>query len=146
MGKFRGNPVWERYEREAHRTFAEAASRYIREFDGKDKQRQLYCIEALDPYIGDLPCGDVDETALEQYKIDRRDGKGAFEKSVMAGTINKELTVVTTILNRACRDWRWIPSVPRIRHVKGAVRRAYPLTWSEQERLFMALPDHWDHQ
>jgi len=141
--KLRGNSVWERFERNAHRTFGEAACRYIHEFDGKDKQRQLYCIEALSPYIGDLPCGDVDDITLEAYKEDRKEGKGAFKKPVMAGTINKELTVVTTILNRACRDWRWIPSVPRIRHVKGAKRIAYPLTWDEQEKLFKQLPDHW---
>jgi len=70
-------------------------------------------------------------------------GTGAFKKPVMAGTVNKELTVVTTILNRSCRDWRWIPSVPRIRHVKGAQRVAYPLTWAEQIRLFTHLPDWW---
>lgn len=143
MARHRGNSVWERYERNAHRTFEEAASKYLREFDGKDKERQRYCIEALIPYIGHLPCGDVDEGALETYKEDRRLGIGAFKKPVMAGTVNKELTVVTTILNRACRDWRWIPNVPRIRHVKGAKRIAYPLTWDEQKRLFTKLPDHW---
>lgn len=95
------------------------------------------------PYIGHLTLNDVDDEALLQFKEDRRDGKGAFERASMAGTVNKELTVVVTILNRACRDWRWIPSVPRIRHIKGAVRQAYPLTWQEQERLFACLPDHW---
>lgn len=137
------NPVWERYERNAHRTFEEAASRYLQEFDGKDKARQRQCIEALIPYIGDIQLNDVDEEALEVYKEDRKAGTGAYTKPVMAGTINKELTVVTTILNRCCRDWRWIPSVPRIRHVKGVKRVAYPLTWDEQCRLFSALPSHW---
>ena len=139
----RGNPIWERFERNAHRTFEEAASRYLQEFDGKDKQRQYYCLEALVPYIGHFPLIDVDAEALEAFKDDRLNGKGAFDKPVMAGTVNKELTLVTTILNRACRDWRWLPSVPRIRHVKGAKRVAYPLTWDEQARLFTALPDHW---
>jgi len=143
MPRRRGNPLWERYERNAHRTFEEAASRYLREFDGKDRDRQRYCVEALIPYIGNLPCGEVDEDALEAYKRDRMAGTGAFKKPVMAGTVNKELTVVTTILNRSCRDWRWIPSVPRIRHVKGAQRVAYPLTWAEQIRLFTHLPDWW---
>lgn len=139
----RGNPIWGRFEENAHRTFEEAATRYLKEFDGKDKERQRYCLEALIPYIGHLTLIEVDAEALEAYKEDRKDGKGAFDKPVMAGTINKELTVVTTILNRACRDWRWIPSVPRIRHVKGAKRVAYPLTWDEQAKLFSKLPDHW---
>jgi len=49
-----------------------------------------------------------------------------------------------TILNKACRVWRWLPSSPLIQHVKGAVKQAYPLTWDEQSRLFRALPTGWD--
>lgn len=139
----RGNPIWGRYERNAHRTFEEAATRYLREFDGKDKQRQTYALESVVPYIGNLPLIDVDDEALQVFKEDRRLGIGAYKKPAMAGTINKELSTVTTVLNRACRDWRWIPSVPRIRHVKGATRQPYPLTWAEQAKLFSELPDHW---
>ncbi len=144
MSRSRGNPIWGRFEANAHRTFEEAAARYLKEFDGKDGQRQAYCIESLIPYIGSHTLIEVDSEALQEYKEDRKNGVGAFKKPAMAGTINKELTVVTTILNRACRDWRWIPSVPRIRHVKGAKRIAYPLTWDEQETLFSCLPTHWD--
>jgi len=140
----RGNPIWGRFERNSHRTFEEAASRYLKEFDGKDKTRQQICIEHLIPYIGHLTLIDVDAEALEAFRDDRKLGTGAFKKPVMVGTINKELTLVTTILNRACRDWRWIPSVPRIRHLKGAKRVAYPLTWGEQARLFVQLPNHWE--
>ena len=143
MARPRGNPIWGRFEANAHRTFEEAASRYLREFDGKDQQRQAYCIESLVPYIGHLRLIEVDGETLEAFIEDRKAGKGAFKKPAMVGTINKELTVVTTVLNRACRDWRWIPSVPRIRHIKGAQRVAYPLTWAEQAKLFAALPDNW---
>jgi len=135
--------IWARYKRNAYRKFGEAAARYLKEFDGKDKRRQEYALEALVPYIGDTPLIEVDDEALEVFKEDRRAGIGAFNKPAMAGTINKELTVVTTVLNRACRDWRWIPSVPRIRHVRGAKRVAYPLTWDEQAKLFWHLPDRW---
>ncbi len=138
-----GNPLWDRFERNAHRTFEEAASRYIQEFDGKDKRRQRCALESLIPYIGNLTLIEVDNSALEGFKEDRKEGSGAFVRPAMAGTINKELTTVVTVLNRACRDWRWTPSVPRIRHVKGAHRVAYPLTWEEQGRLFWALPDNW---
>lgn len=139
----RGNSLWRRFEKNAHRTFGEAAAKYLQEFDGKDKSRQVYCLESLDPYIGHLPLIEVNGDALEAFKEDRKEGKGAFDKPVMAGTINKELTLVTTILNKACKEWDWLPRVPRIRHVKGAVRTAYPLTWDEQRRLFSKLPDSW---
>ena len=144
MARPRGNPIWGRFERNAARTFEEAAFRYLKEFDGKDRKRQEYCIRSLIPYIGHLALIDIDGEALESFIEDRKAGTGAFKKAVMVGTINKELTLVTTILNRACRDWRWIPSVPRIRHIKGAVRVAYPLTWDEQLRLFRELPNNWE--
>lgn len=139
----RGNPLWGRFERNAKRAFGEAAAKYLKEFDGKDKSRQVYCLESLDPYIGRLPIIDINGDALEAYKEDRREGRGAFDKPAMAATINRELNVVTAVLNRACRDWQWIPSVPRIRHVRGAEKRAYPLTWEEQDRVFKRLPESW---
>jgi integrase len=57
----------------------------------------------------------------------------------MAGTTNKELTTVVTVLNKASRVWRWIPSAPKLLHVDGDVREAYPITWEEQDRLFGEL-------
>jgi len=140
----RGTNIWKRFEQNAGRCFGEAAVKYLKEVDGKDIQRQRYALRSLAPYIKDTRLIDVDNDALEVFKEDRKKGVGAFVRPAMAGTINKELTVVTTILNRACRDWRWIPSVPRIRHVKGPARMAYPLTWDEQDRLFAHLPEGWD--
>lgn len=111
---------------------------------GKDKRRSAYAFEALIPYLGHLRLIDVDDGALQQYKEDRRLGRGPFEKPAMVGTINKELTLVTTVLNRAVRVWRWIPSAPQILHVEGARRVGYPLTWEEQSKLFQRLPTGWD--
>lgn len=136
--------IWERYARYAGKTFGEAAARYLNEFDGKDAKRQAYALESVLPYIGDLPLMDVTGEALDTFKHDRLNGQGSFNKPAMAGTVNKELTVVSTVLNRACRDWDWIPRVPRIRHVRGAKRQPYPLTWEEQRKLFEALPTGWD--
>ena len=140
----RNRGIWDRYERTAYKHFEEAAARYLREFDGKDKRRQALALESVIPYIGTTPLIDVNDGALEQFKEDRSQGRGAFSRPAMAGTVNKELTVVTTVLNRACRDWDWLPRTPRIRRVKGAVRTAYPLTWEEQDRLFKALPTTWE--
>lgn len=135
---------WERFRRHAGKTFEEAAQRYLTEFDGRDKRRQAYALEALLPYIGKLRLIDVDDEAMSSFKDDRLNGKGRFERKSMVGTVNKELTLVTTILNKACRIWRWIPSAPLIQQTKGARRTAYPLTWEEQDRLFACLPTGWD--
>ena len=82
--------IWGRFEKNAGRSFEEAADKYIKEFDGKDLKRQCYALCSLIPYIGHLAVIDVDNSTLEAFKDDRREGKGHFSKPAMAGTINKE--------------------------------------------------------
>lgn len=131
--------IYARFERHANKTFADAAYRYMVEFDGKDWKRQQLAIDSVSLYIGDLPLIDIDDEALQAFKRDRLAGKGKFIKPAMAGTVNKELTVVVTVLNKACRVWRWLPSAPKLLHVHGDTRVSYPLDWGEQERLLLAL-------
>lgn len=136
----------DRFERFADTTFGEAAARYLAEFDGKpaSKERAAHALFAVAPYVAHLPLIDVDDEALSQFKEDRRLGRSPFKKPAMAGTINKELTQVTTVLTKACRLWRMMGEVPLIQHVKGAVRQAYRFTWEEQDKLFRCLPTGWD--
>lgn len=150
MPRPRNRSIYDRFDRHVDRTFAEAATRYLAEFQGKDKSRAAQSIFAVAPYIGHLPLIDVDDEALAQFKEDRRLGRPPFvfpdgrPRPAMVGTINKDLTQVVTVLNQACGTYRWIPSVPNIVHVRGTVRQAYPFTWEEQDRLFRCLPTGWD--
>src|SRR6185369_12373842 len=107
MSRTRNRSIHDRFDRHANRTFGEAAVRYLAEYDGKDKRRAAICLEAVAPYLSHLALIDVDDEALAQFKEDRRLGRPPFKKPAMAGTINKELTQVSTVLNRACRLWRW---------------------------------------
>jgi integrase len=65
-----------------------------------------------------------------------------------AGTINKELGFVRRVLKLAARKWRhqngqrYLTEAPLIEMVKGPARKAYPLDWKEQARLFIELPGH----
>lgn len=151
MPRAKSGSIYERFERHAGRTFGEAAARYLAEFQGKDKRRTAAAIEAVIPYIGSLRLIDVDDEAMATFKEDRRLGRLHFvdedtgkPRPAMVGTINKELTQVVTILNKAARVWRWLPSAPKIEHLQGAVKKAYPFTWEEQARLFGQLPTGWD--
>lgn len=144
MPRPRKASIYDRFERHADRTFAEAATRYLAELQAKDKGRIARLIESVAPYIGHMRLIDVDDEAMQQFKEDRRLGHPPFARAAMVGTINKELTQVVTILNKACRVWRWIPSAAKVEHVKGAVRQAYPFTWDEQDKLFRCLPTGWD--
>ena len=145
MPRPRNHSIYDRFERHVERTFAEAATRYLAEFQGKVKSRAAQSIFAVAPYIGHLRLIDVDDEALQQFKEDRIAGKGAFDKPAMAGTCNKDLTQVVTILTKAARVWRWLPPlVVKIEHVRGPTRQPYVFTWAEQDRLFAALPTGWD--
>jgi integrase len=136
--------MFERFERHAQKNFGEAAARYLQEFQGKDRTRPSQSIDAVMPYIGSLRLIDVDDEAMQQFKHDRTNGLGAFDRPAMAGTTNKDITQVVTILGKACRVWRWLPSVPKIEYVRGPSRQAYPFSWAEQDKLFGALPTGWD--
>jgi integrase len=138
--------IHDRFERYADKTFGEAAARYLAEFDGKDssKTRAAHALYAVNPYIGHLALIDVDDEAMQQYKEDRKLGRSPFKKPAMVGTIGKELTQVTTVLSKACRVWRWLPSVPLLQHPKGPRRVAYQFNHEEQDRLFRELPTGWD--
>ena len=136
--------VYDRFIPHEHRTFAEAAERYMREFKGKGPRRIEQAIATVLPYIGTLKLIDVDDAALRQFKHDRANGVGHFVRPAMVGTTNKELTQVTTILNKACHYWRWLPSAPKFEHLEGDERHGYPLSWGEQGRLFSELPTGWD--
>lgn len=136
--------IYDRFEQHADKTFDEAARRYMTEFAGKDGKRQQLALDSVSTYIGNLRLIDVDDEAMAVFKRHRLTGKGAFTKPAMAGTVNKELTVVSTVLNKACRYWRWLPSTPKFQRVKGDTRIAYPPDWDEQERWLMALPSQWE--
>lgn len=122
----------DRFEKFADKTFDDAAAMYLAEFEGKCLKRQQYALKHIQPFIGHLPLIDVDDQALAEYKATRK-------KFAMAGTINKEISTATAVLNKACKVWRWIPSAPKLQRVKGDTRKPYPLSWPEQIAMFSRL-------
>lgn len=144
--------IYDRFDQHAERTFADAATRYLIEFRGKEssKRRAAASIEAVLGYIGKLRLIDVDDESLQQFKEDRRLGRPPFVKEdgsprpAMANTISKDLTQVVTILNRAAGTYRWIPFVPNIEGVKGPTKQPHPLTWEQQDQLGRHLPTGWE--
>lgn len=128
--------IYKDFERKARKPFAEAALRYLREFEGKHIKTQADRLTSVTPYIGKTPLFLVDNEALSQYKEDRLKGKGPFKTPVKAGTVNSELGTVRAVMNKAFNEWRWIPAVPRIRNVKGPSKVAHPLTLQEKNRVF----------
>lgn len=133
------------YEQFSAKTFGDAKALYLRDFKGKCIERVEAALEATAPYIDHLRLITVDNEALEQFKFDRFHGKGIFEgRPAMAGTVNKEITQVATVLHQAVRVRGWLPSARAILHVDGPVRRGYPFSYDEQDRLFGEFPTIYD--
>lgn len=126
------------------RTFREAATRYLLEKQGKlsladDKMH----LKQLDRYIGDLLLRNVHIGSLQTFIEARK------KQKCKTKTINLALGVVRHILNLAASEWidenglTWLISAPRIRLLpEHDRRRACPLNWDEQDRLFAELPQH----
>jgi len=127
-------------------TFEEAALRYVEEIAHKSSANTIAVIlDRLFPYIGNLPIAHIHDGTIRPF-IEYEQERGIAPK-----TINNVLGVVSTVLNRAARVWRdgdgnpWLAQAPALISrlpVKGRQAKAYPLSWSEQDRLIKALPRH----
>jgi len=127
-------------------TFEGCAFRYLEEIAEKPSADTFAMhIDQMLPYFGHLPIGKIHDGSIRPF-IDAQRKRGLAPKS-----INNALGVVSTILNRASRVWRtdagqpWLPQAPALisrLSVKGLQSKPYPLSWSEQDRLFAVLPRH----
>lgn len=126
-------------------TFREAAAKYLRDFQDKLATIDVAAchIEALDPWIGDRKLEEVHDETLRAFKEHRLN-----EDKVSLTTVNRAIEIVRRILNLAARVWRhtngmtWLQTAPllTIERNRGA-RKAYPLSWEEQDLLFGELPE-----
>lgn len=106
--------------------FREASIRYIEKLeqeDGKNikaKHRQLR--QHLVPFFGDRPLSQITSFEIERYKKERSNTGAA------PGTVNRELAVVSHLLNKAL-EWLWINALAvKIKPYKEAGGRIIYLT------------------
>lgn len=123
------------------RSFVSAATKYLKEEDKKSLPRDAQALKMVMPYIGSLPLSYIHMGTLEPYIKER-------QQIVSNGTINRELSVIRRILTLAARVWRdrnnqpWLREAPLLRLLKSNGRKPYPITWEEQHRLMLELPDY----
>jgi integrase len=106
--------------------FREAALRYserLQQEDGKNikaKRRQLS--QHLVPFFGDRPLSQITTFEIERYKKTRR------QMGAAPGTVNRELAVISHLLNKAL-EWGWLRALPaKVRRFKEAGGRIIYLT------------------
>jgi hypothetical protein len=124
--------------------FRNCAARYLAQ---RHERRSLATMQihvrSLLPHIGDLEPHQVHDATLAPF-IASRVAAGAS-----GTTINRTLEIVRAILNRAARSYRdsdgtpWLTGIPPLITMLPESRRSpYPITWAEQDRLFVRLPAH----
>ncbi len=127
-------------------TFEEAAMRYLEEIAQKPSADTMAMhLDQLFPFIGSNVLEQVHDGTLKRF-VDHETKRGKAPKS-----INNAIGVVSAVLNRAARVWRdengmpWLRQAPpRLSRLptKGRQSSPYPLSWTEQDKLFKALPRH----
>jgi len=140
------------------RTFAQAAAKYLKEKKKRSIADDICHLDTLMPYIGELPLETIHMGSLAKYNEERQNGKFAermkklseakpYKEVVTNQTINHALKVVRQILRLAAGKWRdengltWLASAPLIELLDEKVekRKAIPISWEEQDRLFSEL-------
>lgn len=127
-----------------NRTFEEAAAKFVIENKHKRSIRDdISRLKGLLPFIGDVTLDKLHMGTLQPWLAARR------KHGVSNGTINHGLQIIRRILNLASGEWMdeqgltWLHSPPMIRLLPMVdKRKAFPLSWEEQDRLFAELPSH----
>ena len=126
------------------RTFEQAAAKYVLENQHK---RSLHSdidrLKLLMPWYGGHYIDQIHIGTLQPW-IDFRRKQGR-----KANTINHGLKVVRQILNLAASEWMdengltWLLTAPKVKLLPVTdMRKPYPLSWEEQDRLIKELPKH----
>lgn len=122
-------------------TLAEAAERYLEECSAKSYERAEYALANLCGALGHLQVSQLHDGTVQPYVKERL-------KTVSAGTIKRELSVLISILNRCARRWRndaghpYLQVAPAITRPTGKRRAPYPLSHDEEKRLLAQSPPH----
>ncbi|HFL3491306.1 TPA: tyrosine-type recombinase/integrase [Legionella pneumophila] len=126
------------------RTFKEAATKFLMENQHKRSiSDDAGRLREVVKYIGDLPIEAIHIGSLQSFIEGRR------KDEVSTRTINHGLMIVRRILNLAASEWMdefgltWLNSAPKIKLLpEPDLRKPYPLSWDEQNKLFQQLPEH----
>jgi len=91
-------------------------------------KRELEIMQILKSNIGDIPLQKIDTHKIEEYKTNRT------KKSLKPATINKELSVLRFMSNKA-KEWAYQTSTPKIKLLKIPKEPPKFLSTEEIDRL-----------
>ena len=89
----------------------------------------------LDPYLAGKYLDEIDRTLIDRIKFER-------EKLASAGTTNRYLALIRSILRRACDEWEWIERAPKFKLFRESEGRVRSISPQEFAKLRAELPAH----
>lgn len=130
--------------RKLHRTFDEAADKYLERMEqsgGKDlKNKRRHLRQRLIPALGRERLDKLTTFRLSRYRTDR------LEEGASPATVNRELATLSHLLHRASsKDWGWLASdaVPEVPKEREARKKIRILSAEQRDRLLRAsVEDH----
>jgi integrase len=81
----------------------------------------------------------IDEDLIERYKRARSGQESRRGKPLSPASVNRELATLRRLL-RMAKDWKRIPSVPKIKLLRGEKSREFVLSVEDEPRYLDALP------
>jgi len=131
--------LWEeqRLGRKPGRPWQDAVVRWCKEKAHKKSfSDDLSHFRWLDQHLGQLCLHEIDEEQIELIV------EAKLDDDVANATVNRMLSVLRAVLNRACRNWRWTDRAPIIEMLPVSNERVRWLTAEEAARLLAELPIH----
>jgi integrase len=133
-------------------TWREAVVRFLREAEAEGKASLVndrHALRWLDQYLGDKHLDEIDKDVVsfvieERQKPYIRVYASGQKRECKPGvdTINRFLTTLRAVLNKAAAEWEWVDRVPKVKALKGARSRVRWITRTEADALIAELPDH----
>lgn len=118
-------------------TYKEAVLRWTSEQQHRkrpeDDRQQL---RFLDKYLGGKFLDEIDKAMIDFIKAEK------LKTGVKNATVNRMLSFLRALLNKAYKEWDWLASVPPIKMLKDTTKRIRWLTHAEAQILLEVLPEH----
>ncbi len=119
------------------KTWLEAEIKWL---DEKKNKRSIcddiLIFEWLQKHLKDYHLNQISKEVIEDI-AQKKESTG-----VAPATVNRMLSLLRSVLNRACKQWEWINKVPHFQLRKENNKRIRWITYEESERLLRELPEH----
>jgi integrase len=90
----------------------------------------------LHPFFSGLLLSAIDRQKVEEIR------QAKIDSGVSNATVNRVLSLIRSVLRRACNDWEWLLRVPYFRLLPEPTRRVRFLSRVEAVQLLHELPVH----